>query len=238
MFNLNAITEHRIAQTDPRFDFDLGSRQAADVGEGDRPLFNPDDIRGDAQAIIAEARSCTRDGPWDAAELRYRRVMFPHLVSWIPDEAERDQLTQLRVAGVGGSKARGKKANLCRRTPRALTRRRVRQAGQQRDRNGQSDVRQPPARPNAECDALLAKAHATYMKCGASELEVGEQYHENKESLGQRKVGALADAMNAIKVYTTNFRPYATVKLIKLIITEIATVVGYQAAEAPAAASA
>ena len=67
--------------------FDLG----ADDARG-RPLFDPDEIREDALAIIAEARSCTRDGPWDAAELRYKRVMFPHLVSWIPDEAERGQL--------------------------------------------------------------------------------------------------------------------------------------------------
>lgn len=67
--------------------FDLGADERPD-----RPLFDPDEIRGDAAAIIAEARRCTRDGPWDAAELRYRRIMFPHLVSWIPDEAERDQL--------------------------------------------------------------------------------------------------------------------------------------------------
>lgn len=69
--------------------FDLG--RAANDGR-DRALFDPNEIREDALAIIAEARGCTRDGPWDAAELRYRRVMFPHLVSWIPDAAERDQL--------------------------------------------------------------------------------------------------------------------------------------------------
>lgn len=67
-----------------------------DFGEApagaDRPLFDPDDIRADALALIAEARSCTRDGPWDAGELRYRKTLFPHLVSWIPDEAERAQL--------------------------------------------------------------------------------------------------------------------------------------------------
>ena len=67
-----------------------------DFGEApvtaDRPLFDPADIRADALALIAEARSCTRDGPWDAAALRYRRAMFPHLVSWLPDEDERAQL--------------------------------------------------------------------------------------------------------------------------------------------------
>jgi hypothetical protein len=67
--------------------FDLGVKDRAD-----KPLFDPDEIRADALAIIAEAQGCTGDGPWDAAELKYRRIMFPHLVSWIPDEAERDQL--------------------------------------------------------------------------------------------------------------------------------------------------
>lgn len=67
--------------------FDLGGEAPAD-----RPLFDPVAIRGDALAMIAEARGCTRDGPWDAAELHYRRILFPHLVSWIPDEAERAQL--------------------------------------------------------------------------------------------------------------------------------------------------
>lgn len=71
--------------------FDLGTDQRR-PGEDGRPLFDPDEIRGDALAIIAEARTCTRDGPWDAAELKYRRIMFPHLVSWIPDEEERAQL--------------------------------------------------------------------------------------------------------------------------------------------------
>ena len=67
--------------------FDLGTNERPD-----KPLFDPDEIREDALAIIAQAQACTRDGPWDAAELKYRRIMFPHLVSWIPDEAERDQL--------------------------------------------------------------------------------------------------------------------------------------------------
>ncbi len=70
-----------------QYGFDLGTPDRAD-----KPLFDPDEIRADALAIIAEARGCTREGPWDAAELKYRRIMFPHLVSWIPDEAERDQL--------------------------------------------------------------------------------------------------------------------------------------------------
>ena len=74
---------------DQQLGFDLGDGEKPDA---DRPLFDPSDIRADALALIAEARSCTREGPWDAAALRYRRVMFPHLVSWIPDEEERAQL--------------------------------------------------------------------------------------------------------------------------------------------------
>ncbi|WP_374942415.1 hypothetical protein [Sphingomonas sp.] len=70
-----------------QYGFDLGTPDRVD-----KPLFDSDEIRADALAIIAEARGCTRDGPWDAAELKYRRIMFPHLVSWVTDEAERDQL--------------------------------------------------------------------------------------------------------------------------------------------------
>lgn len=82
--------------TEEQFGFDLGSNggsdsEGADDGH-DGPLFGPDEIRDDALGIIAEARRCTGDGPWDAAEVNYRRAMFPHLVSWIPDEDERDQL--------------------------------------------------------------------------------------------------------------------------------------------------
>jgi hypothetical protein len=66
-----------------------------DLGETDmrdKPLFDPDEIREDALALLDQARAAGPDGPWDAAELKYRRIMFPHLVSWLPDEAEREQL--------------------------------------------------------------------------------------------------------------------------------------------------
>ena len=74
---------------DEQLGFGFGEERPA----ADRPLFDPDDIREDALSLIAQARACTREGPWDAAALRYRRVMFPHLVSWLPDEAERAQLS-------------------------------------------------------------------------------------------------------------------------------------------------
>ena len=73
---------------DDQLGLDLGNAPHSE----DRPLFDPIAIRADALAILAEARSADADGPWDAAELKYRRVMFPHLVSWIPDEHERAQL--------------------------------------------------------------------------------------------------------------------------------------------------
>ena len=77
------------AMTDGQLGLDLGDDRKPDA---DRPLFDPDDIRADALALIAEARACGAEGPWDAAQLRFRRIQFPHLVSWIPDEAERAQL--------------------------------------------------------------------------------------------------------------------------------------------------
>jgi len=66
-----------------------------DLGDTARPAhapFDPDDIRADARALIAEARAATPEAHWDEATLRYHRTAFPHLVSWIPDEAERAQL--------------------------------------------------------------------------------------------------------------------------------------------------
>jgi hypothetical protein len=67
--------------------FDLGE-PAAPTAE----MFDPAMIRREALAIIGEARSVTADGPWDAATLKYKRILFPHLVSWLPDADERDQL--------------------------------------------------------------------------------------------------------------------------------------------------
>lgn len=58
----------------------------------DKPMFDPVQIRRDALEILALARAAAEDGSWNADQLRYRRIMFPHLVSWIPDEAERAQL--------------------------------------------------------------------------------------------------------------------------------------------------
>jgi hypothetical protein len=69
--------------------FDFGLAQEEDAGEC---LFDAARIRAEALALIAEARVAGADGPWDAEALRFKRLLFPHLVSWLPDEDERAQL--------------------------------------------------------------------------------------------------------------------------------------------------
>ncbi|WP_375393069.1 hypothetical protein [uncultured Sphingomonas sp.] len=58
-------------------DEQLGFGFGDDRPAADRPLFDPDEIRADALALLEQARRCTREGPWDADELKYRRIMFP-----------------------------------------------------------------------------------------------------------------------------------------------------------------
>lgn len=73
--------------TETQLGFELGE-PARESGQ----LFDPVEIREDCLALIAEAR---RNGPeliWDASKLKYNRILFPHLASWLPDEDERAQL--------------------------------------------------------------------------------------------------------------------------------------------------
>lgn len=70
-----------------QFGFDLG-----DTERRDGPLFEAAFIRREALALIAEACAVDADTGWDAGTLTYKRILFPHLVSWLPDETERDQL--------------------------------------------------------------------------------------------------------------------------------------------------
>lgn len=58
----------------------------------DKPLFDPYEIRVDCHAMLAEARANVVDLVWDASTLKYNRILFPLVASWLPDEAERTQL--------------------------------------------------------------------------------------------------------------------------------------------------
>ena len=69
--------------------FDFGP---APDGDGDECLFDAERIRAEALALITEARTAGFSGPWDWETLRFKKLLFPHLVSWLPDEAERAQL--------------------------------------------------------------------------------------------------------------------------------------------------
>lgn len=52
---------------------------------------DPDEVREDAQAILAAARAVTADSLWDQRTYRYNKVVFPQMTRWLPDD-ERDQL--------------------------------------------------------------------------------------------------------------------------------------------------
>ncbi len=66
--------------------FDLGFTEAPAINRTEPDLG---EVREDALALIAAARTVSADAPWDAAKLRYNRLIFPHLVSWLPtDEAQ------------------------------------------------------------------------------------------------------------------------------------------------------
>lgn len=73
--------------TQQQLGMDFGSEP-----EVDKPLFDPNDIREDCIALISEARANSIELTWDAQTLKVKRIMFPNLVSWLPDEDERGQL--------------------------------------------------------------------------------------------------------------------------------------------------
>jgi hypothetical protein len=75
-----------MAGDEPRFDFGEAPE------DPDKPLFDPDEIREDCLGMIAEARANVEKLEWDAETLKYNRILFPHVASWLPDEAERAQL--------------------------------------------------------------------------------------------------------------------------------------------------
>jgi hypothetical protein len=72
---------------DEQFSFDLAYDRTADA-----PAFTAERVRREVLALLDQARVAAGDGPWDADELGFRRILFPHLVSCLPDGDERDQL--------------------------------------------------------------------------------------------------------------------------------------------------
>ena len=75
-----------MANDQPGFDF--GEKPH----DPDKPLFDSDEIREDCLAMLAEARANVDNLVWDAGKLKYNRILFPHVASWITDEEERAQL--------------------------------------------------------------------------------------------------------------------------------------------------
>lgn len=55
-------------------------------------IFAPHEIREDALNLIAELQRVRSADECSLASLKVKRIMFPHLVSWLPDVQERDQL--------------------------------------------------------------------------------------------------------------------------------------------------
>jgi hypothetical protein len=79
---------YHLRMADEQTGFDFGEKPH----DPDKPLFDPDEIREDCLALIAEARANVANLVWDAGKLKYNRILFPHVASWIPDEVERAQL--------------------------------------------------------------------------------------------------------------------------------------------------
>lgn len=73
--------------SDDQLGFELCGEQASEPA-----MFDPQRIRVEAVAMIAEARTAGSEGPWDIEALHFKRLLFPHLVSWLPDDDERNQL--------------------------------------------------------------------------------------------------------------------------------------------------
>ena len=61
--------------------FDMGEKPS----EGSA-LFDPEEIRADLDAILADARGVTEAGQWSERTLKYNRIVFPQMAKWLPDE--------------------------------------------------------------------------------------------------------------------------------------------------------
>jgi hypothetical protein len=70
--------------SDEQFGFDLG--EAPQAGQ---VAFDPDEIREDLATMLADARAVSEAEPWDAKTLRYNKILFPLVASWLPEDEAR-----------------------------------------------------------------------------------------------------------------------------------------------------
>jgi hypothetical protein len=60
-----------------------------DAGKAAEIHIDPEEVRSELHAILAEARTATHDCPWDLRTFQYHKTVFPQMSNWLPsDEAE------------------------------------------------------------------------------------------------------------------------------------------------------
>ncbi|MFN3820631.1 hypothetical protein [Blastomonas sp.] len=52
---------------------------------------DPQQVREELNAVLAEAIAARRECPWDASTFKLYKIVFPQMANWLPDN-ERDQL--------------------------------------------------------------------------------------------------------------------------------------------------
>lgn len=52
---------------------------------------NPEQVREELNAVLAEAKAAQTGCLWDERTLEFHKVVFPQMANWLPDE-ERDRL--------------------------------------------------------------------------------------------------------------------------------------------------
>jgi hypothetical protein len=76
---------------------DLFQNDESDLFGEDAPTpeyrADPDEVRAELLAILAEARAA-QTLPWDARKLSFYQTVFPQMTLWLPDE----EAAQLRFA--------------------------------------------------------------------------------------------------------------------------------------------
>lgn len=57
----------------------------------DPHAIDPEEVRQELLAILAQAKAAQDEAPWDRGTHRYHQVVFPQMSNWLPKE-EADQL--------------------------------------------------------------------------------------------------------------------------------------------------